>query len=145
MAEGILRILLLRKGIRNVDASSAGIMASEGREPEPFAISISRQNGVDISGHRSVMLTRSILVEADLILTMEKIQFSYVRGMIPEHRGKVFLLKTYGKVGVDADVEDPIAQDIEAYEDCFEELKREVTRILPLLEKQFLKKSECNI
>jgi protein-tyrosine-phosphatase len=140
MAEGILRMLLFRKGIRNVEASSAGIMASEGRESEPFAVSISRQNGVDISGHRSVMLTRSMLMEADLVLTMEKIQLSYVRGMIPERRDKVFLLKSYGRVGVDADVEDPIARDIEAYEDCFEDLKREITRILPLLEKQSLKK-----
>jgi len=136
MAEGILRALLAKKHIPNVIAASAGIMASDEREAEPFAISISRLNGVDISHHRAVMLTRAMLENADLVLTMEKMQFLYVRGMIPQEKDKVYLLKAFGRKGVEEDVEDPISRDVEAYEDCFATLKLEISRILPLILKR---------
>jgi protein-tyrosine-phosphatase len=142
MAEGILRSLLARKRIQNIEALSAGIMASEGREAEPFAISTCLENGVDISKHRSTMITRSMLEETDLVLTMEKMQYSYIRSMIHNQKEKVFLLKSFGRIGMEADVEDPMARDIEAYEDCFEELKREILRILPLVLKQAGKKRQ---
>jgi protein-tyrosine-phosphatase len=133
IAEGILRTALAGRKITGIEAASAGIMASEGREPEPFAVSISRQNGVDISQHRSAMLTRTLLDDADLVLTMEKMHYLYVRGMIPMERDRVFLLASFGRKGVEGEIDDPISKDIEAYEDCFAILKLEIMRILPLI------------
>ncbi len=141
IAEGILRTLLSARKIRGVEAASAGVMASDGREPEPFAVSISRQNGVDISEHRSAMLTRAMLDEADLVLTMEKMQYLYARGMIPQARDKVFLLAGFGRRNIEGEIDDPIARDIEAYEDCFAMLKLEIQRILPLILRRAQKKA----
>jgi len=140
IAEGILRTLLSERKIQGIETASAGVMAGDGREPEPFAISISRQNGVDISPHRSSMLTRAMLVEADLVLTMEKMQYLYARGMIPQARDKVFLLVGFGRRNIEGEIDDPIARDIEAYEDCFAMLKIEIQRILPLILRRAQKK-----
>jgi protein-tyrosine-phosphatase len=141
IAEGILRTVLAQRKTPGIEPASAGIMASDGREPEPFAVSISRQNGVDISQHRSVMLTCALLDEADLVLTMEKMHRQYARGMIPRERDKVFLLSSFGRKGVEAEIDDPIARDIEAYEDCFATLKLEIMRILPLIVRLAQKKA----
>jgi protein-tyrosine-phosphatase len=141
IAEGILRTALAERKIEGIEAASAGIMASDGREPEPFAVSISRQNGVDISQHRSVMLTRTLLDETDLVLTMEKMHYLYARGMIPQERDKVFLLAGFGRKGVEGEIDDPIAKDIEAYEDCFAILKLEIMRILPQIVRRAQKKA----
>jgi protein-tyrosine-phosphatase len=141
IAEGILRTLIYERQIRGIEAASAGVMATDGREPEPFAISISRQNGVDLSQHRSAMLTRAMIDEADLVLTMEKMQYLYARGMIPQARDKVFLLAGFGRRNIESEIDDPIARDIEAFEDCFAMLKIEVQRILPLIVRRAQKKT----
>ena len=141
IAEGILRTALAKRKIKDIEAASAGIMASDDREPEPFAVSISRQNGVDISQHRSVMLSRALLDEADFVLTMEKIHCLYARGMIPGARDKVFLLAGFGRRGVEIEIDDPIGKDIEAYEDCFAMLRLEITRILPQIIRRAQKKA----
>jgi protein-tyrosine-phosphatase len=133
MAAGILRIQLAKRRAPPIAASSAGIMASEGREAEPMAVSIARHNGVDLSHHRSSMVTRTMLEAADLVLVMERMQLQYVRGMIPHQKDKVFLLKAFGRRGFEGDVDDPMARDVEAYEDCFATLHMEIARILPLI------------
>ena len=133
MAEGILRTLLARENIQDVQTASAGIMAFEGNPAEPFAVAVCGKKDVDISGHRSTMLTRSMLEESNLVLTMEKMQYLIVRGMIPNDKGKMFLLTAYGGDGSEDDIEDPIARDIEAFDDCYNTLHMEILRILPLV------------
>lgn len=143
MAAGILRIQLAKRHAPPIEASSAGIMASEGREAEPLAVSIARHNGVDLSHHRSAMLTRTLLESADLILTMERMQLQYVRGMIPHQKDKVFLLKAFGRRSVEGDVDDPMSRDVEAYEDCFATLQMEINRILPHIIRRAAQKKEA--
>ncbi len=143
MAAGILRIQLTKRHAPAIEVSSAGIMASENREAEPLAVSISRHNGVDLSHHRSAMLTRTLLESADLILTMERMQLQYVRGMIPHQKDKVFLLKAFGRRSVEGDVDDPMSRDVEAYEDCFATLQMEIARILPHIIRRATQKKEA--
>jgi protein-tyrosine-phosphatase len=140
LAAGILRIQLTKRRTPHILVSSAGIMASEGREAEPLAVSIARHNGVDLSHHLSSMVTREMLESADLVLTMERMQLQYVRGMIPHQKDKVFLLKAFGRRGVEGDVDDPMSRDVEAYEDCFATLHMEIARILPLIIKRAAQK-----
>ncbi len=143
MAAGILRIQLTKRRAPAIEASSAGIMASAGREAEPLAVSIARHNGVDLSHHRSAMLTRTLLESADLILTMERMQLQYVRGMIPNQKDKAFLLKAFGRRSVEGDVDDPMSRDVEAYEDCFATLQMEIARILPQIIRRATQKKEA--
>jgi protein-tyrosine phosphatase len=143
MAAGILRIQLSKRRAPLITVSSAGIMASDGREAEPLAVSIARHNGVDLSHHRSAMLTRAMLDSADLVLTMERMQLQYVRGMVPHQKDKVFLLKAFGRKGVEGDVDDPMLRDVEAYEDCFATLQMEIGRIVPHIIKRAAQKKDA--
>lgn len=131
MAEWILRDLLKQQGIENIVVESAGTMAPEDMLPTNYTLMVMVERGLDISLHRSKILTEQMVENADLILVMEKSHQLFIENMVPSAKGKVFLLKSYGSGGYDQDVQDPIGRDLEFYRHCREELEKEVERILP--------------
>jgi protein-tyrosine-phosphatase len=79
MAEGLMRHDLNVRGIES-DVSSVGTLeVSSGADP--FAVQILAEQGIDISGHRSRMMTEKDLAGVDLVI-----------GMAPEHVRAVALL-----------------------------------------------------
>jgi len=70
MAEGILRARLAAKGIQGTVAS-AGI-AFDGREATPEAVAVASRRGIDISAHRSRIISSEMVSAADLVIGMER-------------------------------------------------------------------------
>jgi len=68
MAEAILKDTLKREGLEDVEVSSAGIHALVGEEAPQAARKLLAERGVDLSGHRSRQLDRTLIEESDLIL-----------------------------------------------------------------------------
>ncbi len=133
MAEGILRDFLEKRGVKNIAVESAGIMAPVGAAPTDYAVLAMVETGIDISGHMSRPLTQKMVEEADLILAMEKMHLKFAEGFSRKARGKVFLLKEFGKMCSRGEVADPIGSELEVYRKCRDELEREIKRILPEL------------
>ena len=63
MAEGMFKKLLEEKGESGIDCSSAGLATFDGRPASDNAQAVALEYGVDISEHKSRMLTRSIAVD----------------------------------------------------------------------------------
>jgi len=133
MAEGILKDLLREKGVENIAVESAGIMAPVGAAPTDYAVLAMVENGIDISGHRSRPLTKKMVEEANLILVMEKIHLKFAEGLSRKAKGKVFLLKEFGKMANGGEVADPIGSGLEVYRESRDELEKEIRRIFPEL------------
>ena len=131
IAEWILKDLLNQHGIENILVESAGTMAPQNRLPTNYALMVMVERGIDISLHRSRILTKQMVEKADLILVMEKAHQLFIEELVPLSKGKVFLLKSYGSEGCDQDIQDPIGRDLEFYRYCREELEREIVRVLP--------------
>ena len=72
MAEGILKQEIKNRSISNLHVSSAGLMAISDAHAAENAVIVSRENGVDISAHRSRFLTRIIIDSADIVFVMEE-------------------------------------------------------------------------
>lgn len=98
MAEGILKKRLPRKTI-----VSAGLRGMTGWTADPTSARVMLEHGIDISTHRARNLTREMVEEADLILTMEQQQTQAVESRFPEAKGKVMRLGQYGNY----DIADP--------------------------------------
>jgi len=131
MAEGILKNMLQKRGIKHIQVSSAGTMAPHHMPPTNYAIITTVEKGVDIASHRSQPLTEDMAESADLILVMENSHKRFVKNLSPLSREKTFLLKKFGKRGRSLEVADPIGSDLEIYRTCCEEMENEILRILP--------------
>ena len=142
MAEGILRDLLKKNGVKGVKVHSAGTMAPQGLAPAASAQLVAIEHGLDISGIRSRAVTREMVRDADIVFVMDKTHKRFLPGLEPLARRKVHLFKSFGKSPVEEEVADPMGGELDLYRQCYEELEREWIRIFPLLRGMFGKKQE---
>ena len=132
MAKALFDNMLSEIGNKNIDSMSAGLTRLSGAKAAENTIKICSNYGLDVNSHRSRQLDGGLLREADLILTMEIEQKTYIQSIYPEQSSKIFTLTGYGD-RVERDIYDPYGDGIEIFDNVFKEIKGEIERILPLL------------
>jgi protein arginine phosphatase len=114
MAMGLLRAKVAALGeAADWRIESAGNWAEPG---QPAAINtrlIVAERGVDLTSHRSRLVTRELLKEFNLVLTMEDGQKEALRTEFRENARRVFLLSEM--IGKSYDIVDPVGKPIEEY------------------------------
>jgi len=93
---------------------SAGTWAEEGQAASRHSRAVALQRGLDISQHRSRVVTAEMLESYDLILTMELHHKEALQVEFPTVAGRVFLLSEME--GQFEPISDPYGQSLEAYE-----------------------------
>jgi protein-tyrosine-phosphatase len=132
MAEGIARAKIAERGIEDLVVSSAGTSAWDGAPASDGAVLVSMEHGMDLTAHRSRVLTREIVEQADLLLVMGPHHLE--RAVALHDRGKAHLLRHYASRGASATpVADPFGGDLEAYRTTFEELNATIAQVLDRL------------
>src|SRR2546428_64654 len=113
----------------------AGTGAWDGAPASEGAYLVGLERGLDLSGHRARLLTRELVEEADLILTMARHHRARVDELGGE--GRVFVLGEYGgREGDEAEVSDPFGGDLDVYRDTCAELEALVTAVVERLAKE---------
>jgi protein-tyrosine-phosphatase len=121
MAEALLVRALQEAGVSGVEVESAGIGASDGAPASEGAYLVLLEQGVDLSGHRARLLTKGLVDEADLILTMSRTHLGRVREL--GGGARAHLLGEYaGKEGEGAEVRDPYGSELDGYRETYREL-----------------------
>src|SRR5437667_10642968 len=121
LASSLLERALKERSIE-VAVASAGTGAWDGAPASEGAYLVGLERGLDLSGHRARLLTREIVEQAGLILTMARHHRARVDELGGE--GRVFVLGEYaGREGEDAEVSDPFGGDLEVYRDTVAELE----------------------
>lgn len=140
MAEGIFISLLKDNNIDNINVSSAGISAFEGDSANEKAIYTLKNKGIDIESHMSRQLTKDIIENSNLILTMTKAHKRMILNALPEYSNKVFTIKEYVYInnnedltGKNLDIADPFGLDYNFYEKCAEEIEEYLQKIIGML------------
>lgn len=129
-AEGVLKRLLARAGRDDVVVSSAGVQTSDGNSALSKAISTALRFEVDISGHSSRQITKSIISENDLIIVMENTHTNLISTIDITSLRKVKLLTSFRENGGKGyNVPDPHGHGDDVYFEIFSEINRYV-RIL---------------
>jgi protein-tyrosine-phosphatase len=100
---------------------SAGLNAKLPPPKETLAI-INREH-MNLQNHIPTQLTREMLNEADLVLTMEQVHKKAILLYYPQIKNKIFTLKEFAGEIRDLDIEDPYGKDFEAYERCAEKIE----------------------
>lgn len=133
MAEAIARAMIVERGIADVQVSSTGTSAWDGSPASDAAVLVAMEHGMDITGHRSRVLSREIVEEANLILTMGPHHLE--RAVALGGRDKSHLLTHYASRGTGATpVADPFGGDLEAYRATFDELQATIVQVLDRIE-----------
>ncbi len=133
-AEGLLRNALAAKGLKGIEADSAGLLALPGNSATSLAQRVAFEFGVDLSGHRAKSLSEELQAGCDLILVMEKSHEKAVLAAFPKATGKVLLLRHFGRYGSRRrGIADPYGFQYEAYRFCFLDIEDAVSGLVEYL------------
>ena len=122
LAEALLLRTLKERGVEGVNVTSAGTGAWDGAPASEGAYLVGLERGLDLSGHRARLLTRELVEQADLILTMARHHRARVDELGGE--GRVFVLGEYaGRDSDTAEVSDPFGGDLDVYRNTCVELE----------------------
>ncbi len=132
MAAALLKEMAEEKGL-DIEVDSAGIFAFSGDSASREAVEVLRKKQIDISDHRSKLVTDNLLEEADLVLTMT---YSHKETLLFKHpfvSRKIYTLKEYA-YGLAEDVHDPYGRGLKAYKEVGNELREVLEKVLERME-----------
>lgn len=132
MAEGIFNAEAEKEGIP-FRASSAGTYAYNNLPVSENSEKAMREIGLDISKHKSRQITRTMLSQADLILTMTEEHTEFLNTVASEHSKKIMTVAKY--IDLDISVEDPYGNNLDEYIRCRNQLQKIIKLIIMKLKK----------
>jgi protein-tyrosine-phosphatase len=115
----------------SIAVRSAGVAASPEEAATPFAVEAMAWKGIDMSDYRASLLTREMVQEADLVLTMTREHLEQLNILFPSYHKKAFTLA--GFAGSGSDIADPIGQSLDVYRQCAQRLEELISRVLDKL------------
>lgn len=128
LAAALLERAVQARGLSDLTVTSAGTGAWDGAPASEGAYLVGLERGLDLSGHRARLLTRELVEQADLILTMARHHRARVDELGGE--GRVFVLGEYaGRESDDCEVSDPFGGLIDVYRDTYAELETLATAV----------------
>ncbi|WP_347555462.1 low molecular weight protein-tyrosine-phosphatase [Robbsia sp. KACC 23696] len=107
---------------RGIVVHSAGLHARDGHEADRVVTRLLAEQGIDISAHRSRLITAEMVQEAQLVLVMEERQIREVAEVDPSSRGKVHLLGKW----LNVEIYDPYKQAESVYRGSAELVEQSV-------------------
>jgi protein-tyrosine-phosphatase len=114
MAAGILNRELSERGLNSMFlAESAGIWGKVGLPVVPEVVKIMGERGIDVTNHRSRIITKEIIDKANLILTMERSHKEAIYAEFPGRQLNLYLISEL--VGNKFNIEDPINKPLEVF------------------------------
>ncbi len=141
MAETLLREQLRSKlGCEDaVRVLSAGVAAASGCGASPQAVEVMGSRGLDLTGHSSRPLDDAVMHVADLVLTMTNGHRAAILAAWPDMGDRVFTLRRDG-----GDITDPVGMPVDVYQECAEQIDRELAAWLESLDDDFFPESACD-
>jgi protein-tyrosine-phosphatase len=141
LAAALLERALTERSIAGIEVASAGTGAWDGVPVSEGAYLVGLERGLDLSGHRARLLTRELVEDADLVLTMARHHRARADELGGE--GHVFVLGEYaGRDGDEAEVSDPFGGDLDVYRDTCSELETLIQGAVERIVKEFASGSQ---
>lgn len=114
----------------DIKVTSAGLGALVGKGVDPTAAAVMGEHGISLHDHQARQLTRQMVHDADLILTMENRHIKAICELTPEARGKTFL---FGRWLNGCETPDPYRQQRPAFVHVYQILDKAADAWLPYL------------
>ena len=119
MAAEYLRHRAARSRLSHVVVDSGGVLGIEGAPASEGAITVLKEDGLDLSTHRSKGIDRADLRTSDVVVTMSLDHLDALENLLPDGSQKRYLIRAFegGPVPISGapELEDPIGTDLETY------------------------------
>lgn len=109
--------------------SSAGIQGEFPRSSPVEAIEAAKYFGVDLNGHLSRRLDKTMMEYFDVVMVMDVWQYHYMSRVHNGMRNKVFLLPLYGNKSVSFkdkyfvyNIKDPYGNNVSYFTECYQRI-----------------------
>lgn len=122
LAEGIAKQIFPETVQQHIDVSSAGTSAVNGLPASDLAIEVARRNGIDLTPHRSRLLDKERIADADLIIALTRRHREIIGITDPAALVYTYILSDFCG-GVPGDINDPMGFGLEMYQTTFETIK----------------------
>jgi protein-tyrosine-phosphatase len=133
-AEGFFTKIVAQRGLKDVTADSAGLLALPDNEATHLAQRVAAEYGVDLTEHKAKTVSRDLVAWSDLILVMEKNQEIALLAAFSEASGKVLLLRHFARYGSRRrGIADPYGLEYEAYRFCFLDIQDSISGLVEYL------------
>ena len=117
----------------SVRVRSAGFVGP-GRQPPAHALAAARRRDVDMTDHRSMLVTSEAVQEADLVVVMGADQAAALRRHFGRPRGAILVLGDLDPQPiVRRTIRDPWGGDDEAFDDSYARLERCIASLTDIL------------
>lgn len=134
MAEGIMKSIVNDKNL-SIDVYSAGISAIEGDKVSSNAVIVLREMGIDISSHKAKQVTKKMLDESDIVLTMTRQHKEILLRSTKGLESKIYTFKEFANNGISSDILDPYGGNYNIYKQCSKEIKHEALKVIEIFDK----------
>ncbi|MSU69715.1 MAG: low molecular weight protein arginine phosphatase [Opitutaceae bacterium] len=139
MAVGLLQHALAAEPepLKSLKVISAGAVARPGELVSPNSVIALKKACIDISGHRSQLLTAALVAEASLILCMSETHRAMIQLSFDPTPQNVYLFREFMPGAVDQEIGDPFGGPLQVYEAARDEMVEAMPSLLAFLRTQF--------
>ena len=120
MAEAIAKNIFAKYNIDS-EVHSAGVMASNNSKASENAMSALKSLGLDISNHKSRMVTEDLISDNDYVFAMTQAQKKLLDQKFFNANDRIFAIYDFA-CGDKRDIIDPFGCDLEIYKKCADQL-----------------------
>lgn len=127
MAAEYLRHRAAGSGLSHVVVDSAGLLGIEGAPAASEAVQVLREDGLDLTVHRSKGVRESDLRTADVVIAMSLDHLDALDELFPRGTDSRYLLRAFESgpepSGGAPELEDPIGTDLETFRRQYQKIK----------------------
>ena len=136
-AEYYLKAITPGQGLR---IESRGLEVGKSTASPYEAVLVSMEFGLDLSAHRSKALASCDLQSAELIVAMEYGQAARMKGLAPECKDKICVLRDFAPFPerLFCNIYDPYGLEEDEFRRCFQQIKRALDGLRDHLERKSL-------
>ncbi|MEW6159660.1 MAG: ribose 5-phosphate isomerase B, partial [Verrucomicrobiota bacterium] len=134
MAEALFRRAVEGRGEYRV--LSAGVGTMNGQPASAYSVRALQERGLDLSAHRSSMITAQMVHEADYIFGMTHSHVDAITLLYPQAAEKTFLLREFDETleEFEKDLPDPIGGSYDVYLACRDQIERTIPLLVRFVE-----------
>ena len=135
MAEALLRATLAKRGqgLEKLKVASFGLAAQDGQLPSANSVKAMQRIGLDVSGHRSRLLTQADVDRSVVIFGMTESHLAALHSRFDVLPDFVILLRDVLPTDVPRDIPDPFGGGYRDYEECRDSMVEAIPAMVEFL------------
>jgi len=135
MAEALLRATLVKRGqgLERLKVASFGLAAEDGLPPSANSVKAMQRIGLDVSSHRSRLLTQADVDRSVVIFGMTESHLAALHARFDVLPAFVLLLRDVLSTEVPRDIPDPFGGGYRDYEECRDSMVEAIPAMVEFL------------